>query len=272
MPDRTEPTPGGHPATGREQFGLRPPDLQPTDALFLDIDGTLLDIAAHPTDVVVPPGLPTLLLALRSSLDGALAILSGRTMEQVDALLAPAIFAGAGEHGAVVRTAPAAPLERMSRPVPQVLADAVRVAAADLPAIEIEEKTSAIAVHYRNAPKSELIIGSRLTNVLEHHPGWVIMRGRRVYDIVPMHVRKGGTLALLCSTPPFRGRRPVMIGDDVTDVSAFEAAIERGGHGLSVASNLFSPSEAHFPNPAAVRGWLQRMADLLSAGSSRMSA
>lgn len=272
MPDRSDSIPDPAASTRFEPAALTPPDLHPNDALFLDIDGTLLDIAAHPNDVVVPPGLPALLLALRSNLGGALAILSGRSMDQVDALMAPATFAGAGEHGAVVRTEPEAALERLSKPVPQKLVDAVRMNAADLPAIEIEQKTSAIAVHYRNAPKSELLLGARLTDVLSHHPGWIIMRGRRVYDIVPMHVRKGGTLALLCSRPPFRGRRPVMIGDDVTDVSAFEAASERGGYGLSVASNLFAPSEAHFPNPAAVRNWLQQMADLLAAGSSRMSA
>lgn len=258
------PDPSGPPPRDVDPPALHPPDLQPNDALFLDIDGTLLDIAPHPDEVVVPEGLPGLLVELRARLKGALAILSGRDIDTVDLLLAPARLACAGEHGAVIRTTPGGAPERLSRPLPDSLADAVRLCALDFPAVEIERKSSAIAAHFRNAPDAELLLAARLADILSRHPGWTMMRGRRVFDIVALHVRKGATLDMLCDLPPFRGRRPIVIGDDVTDLSAFEAAAARGGRGLSVASNLFSPSEADFQDPTAVRAWLRRMSDRLS--------
>lgn len=261
MPDRGVPRP-----TDIRPPDLEKPDLEKNDALFLDIDGTLLDIAPHPDEVVVPQSLLCILSTLRSRLGGAVAILSGRRIEEVDLLLAPLSFAGAGEHGAVVRTEPNGTIERLSRPVPHSLVAAVEMCAAEFPAVEIERKSSALAVHFRNAPDAERPLTAGLNEILTHNHGWTMMRGRRVFDIIPSHIRKGGTLTLLCGLPPFRGRRPIMIGDDVTDLSAFEAAATHGGLGLAVASNLFAADDAHFQDPSAVRAWLRRMADRLSNG------
>lgn len=240
-------------------------ELQPDDALFLDIDGTLLDIADRPDRVIVPPDLPEILEALRARLDGALAILSGRSMSQVDTFFAPLRFAGAAEHGSVVRFTPEGELEHMTRLVSSALTAAVTGIVAKYPLVLLETKTSAFAVHFRNAPDAEAPLAADLTALLAGHDGWTMMRGRRVFDIVPASITKGGALELLHRTAAFKGRRPVMIGDDVTDISAFTSAARLRGVALTVASNVFPAETAHFRNPAAVRRWLAMQVESLSS-------
>lgn len=241
-------------------------ELQPDDALFLDIDGTLLDIADHPDRVIVPPGLTEVLEALRARLDGALAILSGRSMSQVDTFFAPLRFAGAAEHGSVVRFEPEGELEHMTRLVSSTLTSAVTEIVAKYPLVLVEVKTSAIAVHFRNAPDAEAPLAVDLTALLASHAGWSMMRGRRVFDIVPASITKGGALELLHRSAAFTGRRPVMIGDDVTDISALASVTNLRGVALTVASNVFPAETAHFGNPAAVRRWLSTQVESLSRG------
>jgi len=211
--------------------------------------------------VIVPCGLVSLLGAVTRHLEGALAILTGRPIADVDRFLVPLAPVAAGVHGAEIRTAPGATVELVAEQVDQAIIEAVRRVAQLEHGVVIELKRASIAVHYRLAPASETRIEASLRRVLEDAADHLILcQGRKVLEIVPNHVSKGAALETIMRLPQFRGRRPIMIGDDVSDQSAFEAAVRLGGCGLKVAGELFGPTEADFANPAAVRDWLAEKA------------
>lgn len=227
-------------------------------ALFLDVDGTLVDIAATPQDVVVPDGLVRLLDALTRQLDGALAIVTGRPIAEIDGFLFPLAPVAAGIHGAELRLAAQGVTQCGTEPIDAAVVEAVRRLGAQEPGTIVEEKTASIAIHYRTAPLAEPRIEAALHRILDDGPDHLILcRGRKVLEIVPRHVSKGAALQTLMGLPAFHGRRPIMIGDDVSDQSAFEAANRLGGMGLKVAGGLFEAADADFAGPADVRAWLQ---------------
>ncbi len=234
-------------------------------ALFLDLDGTLIDIAPMPDGVTIPDGLVALLDKLTQGLDGALAIVTGRPIADIDRFLAPLAPVVAGVHGAEFRTARNGEIEHTAEPIADAVVDAVKKLAKAQAGITVEIKRASIAVHYRLAPAAEPRIEAALRRIIEARPDHLILcRGRKVLEIVPRHISKGAALETLLSLPAFRGRRPIMIGDDVTDLSAFAAATRLGGVGFKVAGELFSPAEADFAGPAAVRGWLAAMAERIT--------
>ena len=226
-------------------------------ALFLDLDGTLIDIAATPEDVVVPDSLPRLLADMTEELNGALAILTGRSIADADRHLAPLVTVAAGIHGAEIRTAPGHAIETNAALMDAGTAIAVQDIACREPGAHLEFKRLSIAVHYRMIPQAEARLEKALQGVVAARPDSLMLcRGRKVFEIVPRHVSKGGALEALMQLPAFRGRRPIMIGDDVSDLSAFEAARRLGGRGYNVAGALFQSADADFANPTAVRDWL----------------
>lgn len=232
-----------------------------TYALFLDLDGTLIDIAPRPDDVVIQEGLASLLDAMTRRLEGALAILTGRAIADIDNFLAPLAPVAAGSHGAEIRSTPGGAIETVAGPIDVDIVEAVREFACRNSGTIVELKPASVAIHYRLAPASEPMIEEALRGILAGGPDHLILcRGRRVFEIVPRNVSKGMALETLVRLPSFRGRRPVMIGDDVTDISALEAAARLGGSGLKVAGELFSATEADFAGPAAVRAWLAAQA------------
>lgn len=215
--------------------GPLPPVDVNADAILLDIDGTLLDIAATPDAVRVPDGLGDVLtrLALRTS--GALALVSGRTLESIDALFAPFGFGAIGCHGAQMRTTPQGEVKAVFPPLPAE----VRAAFADLadcePCVRMEDKTFALAFHYRLAPERREPLQALLRDRLARLDGdLVLMSGKSVFEIKPRTCTKGEALRRLIHLPPFAGRRPVFFGDDTTDEYAFAVLPEFRGEGISV--------------------------------------
>lgn len=228
------------------------PPLQQA-ALLLDLDGTLLDIAPAPDLVVVPPGLVDVLHALRRLLDDAVAVVTGRPVETIDALLGDAPFAVAGEHGAAIRHAPGQPLERPRLPAPPAewIAAAKALVAAH-PGTLFEEKARGFSVHYRAVPSAGAALRDGLAKMLEGAGDFELLAGNMIWEVRPRGVHKGTAVAGLMERAPFRGRIPVFIGDDVTDEDAIDASAAMGGRGLRVPDC--------FGDAAGVRAWLREIA------------
>ncbi|MFN4311521.1 MAG: trehalose-phosphatase [Ferrovibrio sp.] len=240
-----------------------PPLPQADWALFLDIDGTLLDIAEAPDRVVVPPPLRDHLRHAAERLSGALALVSGRALGSVDALFDPLRLAASGQHGSEWRPAPQADIHPVAGPpLPDILQDAVARLAGLHPGILIEHKSHALAVHYRNAPELGAELGQRLSGMLAGHDGLMLMPGRHVWEVKAAGLSKGSAVELFMREPHFAGRRPVFIGDDRTDEDGFRAVEDMGGLALPVgALAQVWPGRHGFADAAAVRRWLAAFAE-----------
>ena len=220
-------------------------------ALLLDMDGTLLDFAPTPMEVVVPPPLPGTLARLRDELGGALAVITGRPVEQIDALLPGVVPVVAGEHGGALRPAQRAALIRQDLPQapPAMLAQADAFAAAH-PGVLVERKARGFVLHYRLAPDAAQAVEAAVA-------GWVAPVAERferlaalmAWEVRPVGADKGRAVEAVMALPAFAGRLPVFIGDDVTDEDGMAVARRMGGAGLFVP--------AVFGGPGAVRAWLE---------------
>lgn len=240
------------PATQRQ----RPPSPADDWALFLDVDGCLLDFSDTPDGVVVPPGLPARLDALAQRLGGALALVSGRALAGLDRLFAPLHLPAAGLHG----------LERrhegvhVASPAAPVALAKIRVAASRLadrhPGAVIEDKGAAIALHWRMAPQAATELSAFAADALDRLPGYRLQYGHQVVELRPASADKGDAIAAFLDEAPFRGRLPVFAGDDLTDEHGFEVVNARGG--LSVLVGAREPSVARWQleSVPAVHEWL----------------
>jgi trehalose 6-phosphate phosphatase len=230
------------------------PSLPAHAALLLDLDGTLLDIAPTPDAVVVPPELPPALRALRARLGDALAVVSGRPIEQIDLLLSDIPFAVAGEHGAAIRFAPWASIERIALPsVPDGWVERAREAIAGHSGALFERKARGFVLHYRQAPEAGPALLAALQFIVgEAQDRYVVLPAHMAWEVKPIGVDKGTAVASLLARAPFAGRVPVYIGDDVTDEDGMRVARDAGGLGLRV--------QDVFDSPRGVRAWLTRMA------------
>jgi trehalose 6-phosphate phosphatase len=235
-------------------------------ALFLDFDGTLVDLAATPDKAVPAPGLVALLQELAQNLDGALAIVTGRPLADIDRLLAPARFFGAGVHGAEVRDAAGGEIRAAAAPLKTSFIDSVRQLEAFAPGVLVEPKGAGLAVHYRLAQDKGAEVEQRLRALMQKAGAELELRpGKMLIEVLPSHVSKGAALSAFMQQPPFLGRTPIAIGDDWGDLAAFEAAEFMGGMGLRVAGEFFSPGHAQFSGTAEVRRWLEHLSGRISA-------
>lgn len=219
-------------------------------ALFLDLDGTLLDIASRPDLVAVPEHLADYLETLRDSLEGALAIVTGRALPVLDDLLHPFRSPGAGEHGAVVRLPDGSLNEIAALQIPSIWLDELDRAAEDWPGTVVERKARSVVMHYRMAPQRE----AQAEALVRGLPGlaaagFIVLPARMAFEVKPKGASKARAVALLMEQAPFTGRRPVFVGDDVTDEAGIEMAQVLGGFGLRVDDDFGG-------DPARVRDWI----------------
>jgi trehalose 6-phosphate phosphatase len=234
----------------------RPPAPADDWALFLDVDGCLLDFADAPDAVTVPASLPATLQRLSQRLRGALALVSGRALLRIDELFSPMRLPTAGLHGLERRSTVA---QLSPPPVPSALAaihDEARQVAAAWPGTLVEDKGSALGLHWRAEPRAATALRAFAEAALPRLPGYRLQHGDHVVELRPSAGDKGEAILALLEEAPFRGRVPVFVGDDLTDESGFAVVNAHGG--LSVLVGQREPSAAHYAlrDPAAVRAWL----------------
>ena len=231
-------------------------------ALFLDVDGTLLDLAARPEDVVTPAGLVSTLAGAERKLAGALALISGRSIDDIDRLFMPLRLRVSGVHGAEIRFHPDASMApTMAADLPQSLLVALRRAVAPFPGVFVEDKRFSFTVHYRLAPSAERPVRDAVRRLVESIPLRVdVMDAHCAIEIKSPCFDKGGAIAAFLSTSPFRGRTPIFIGDDTTDESGFALVSARGGLAYAVGGPRPGAIGA-FSGPKAVRRWLAEFAE-----------
>lgn len=218
-------------------------------ALLLDLDGTLLDFAPTPDAVIVPAGLIDDLRAIRARLGDALAIVTGRPISQVDALLGDAPYAVAGEHGTALRPSPNAAIQHFPLPaLPAGWAERAMEAAARHAGALYEPKAHGFVLHYRQAPAAGGALHAAALDILDLNPDFMLMAASMAWEAKPVAADKGAAVRALMAHPPFAGRSPAYIGDDVTDLDGITAAQALGGVGWRVGPV--------FGTPAGVRAWL----------------
>lgn len=210
------------------------PALDAGCALFLDVDGTLLEFAAHPRAVQVAPALLQLLERLHERFDGALALVSGRALADLDRLFAPLVLPAAGQHGAELRLPGGRRVSHAPAMADDVVAGLRRLAAAQ-PGLLLEDKGGSIALHYRMAPQLEdLALHAAQEAAGRLGERWEVQAGKFVCELRPRGYGKGGAIRELMAQAPFAGRRPVFVGDDETDEDGFDAVNALGGQTIKV--------------------------------------
>lgn len=232
-------------------------------AILLDIDGTLLDLAPTPREVWVPPGLSSTLIRLREMTSGALALVSGRSLNDIDLIFAPDQFPAVGGHGAEMRISIGSKaLATHAPPMDEELKRRLAAIAKLSPGILVEDKGYSLALHYRLAPQAEQAIYAAVSKVSEElsHVPIEVLPGKCVCEIKPSGFDKATGVRELMTHEPFRGRRPVFIGDDVTDELVFAIMPELGGFAFSVGRRAQGVA-GHFDQPRDVRAWLARLVD-----------
>jgi trehalose 6-phosphate phosphatase len=229
--------------------------LCPSCALFLDFDGTLVDLAPQPDAVIVPAGLGGTLQALSHYLGGALALISGRPIEQIDAFLRPLHLPVAGVHGTERRGAAGVVTLLSTHPLQRVEEAALALAARH-PQLRVENKRGSLALHYRQAPELEPLCLQTMQAAVQESPGLTLLRGKMVVEAKPGGSSKGHAIEAFMQEAPFAGRRPVFVGDDCTDEVGFATVQRLQGLGIKVGDG---PSVAwqRLATPAAVRYQLQ---------------
>jgi len=218
-------------------------------ALFLDLDGTLIDFAPRPDAAFAPPELPAALAAAAAALGGALAIVSGRAVAVIDRLLAPVRLPAAGCHGAELRGLPGRPSQRLAAaPTARLLGVGEAIAAAAN--LLLETKPSGLVLHYRATPARAREAREAAEALLaEAGPGYELMPAALAFELRPRGFDKGMAIRSLMQAAPFAGRRPVFIGDDITDLDGIAAAEGMGGQGLLLGRDTKA-------GPAGIRAWL----------------
>lgn len=239
-----------------------PPSVADLDriALFLDLDGTLADIAAEPSIVTIESATIETLAELSLRLGGALAIISGRELTDIDRLFAPTKLPVAAVHGALRRNAYG---EILQGNTADVFEEIERTLIADLEGISgllIERKSAAVAVHFRANPEAAEACEKAVRAIVDTHDGVRCQPGKMVYEIVPASVDKGKAILTFLSEAPFKGRQPIFAGDDITDEAGFAAVNHAGGVSIKIGSGE-TLAQFRLAKPSDVRSWLAGLAD-----------
>jgi trehalose 6-phosphate phosphatase len=232
-------------------------------AFLLDIDGTLLDLAPTPREVWVPPGFGETLSRLRDMVSGALALVSGRSLNDIDLIFAPEVFAAVGGHGAEMRISfDSEAVARHAPPMDKELKRRLAAIAKLSPGILLEDKGYSLALHYRLAPHAERAIYEAIALIRSELPEAPIevLPGKCVCEIKQYGFNKATGVRELMTHEPFRARRPIFIGDDFTDESVFAIMPDLGGLAFSVGRQAEGVA-GHFDEPRDVRAWLTCLID-----------
>jgi trehalose 6-phosphate phosphatase len=238
------------------------PHLNQT-AILLDIDGTLLDLAPTPREVWVPPGLSKTLNRLLARTSGALAMVSGRSLNDIDLIFAPDQFPAVGGHGAEMRVAAdSESVATHAPPMDKELKRRLAVIAKLSPGILLEDKGYSLALHYRLAPHAEKAIYAAVSLIRADLPNAPIevLPGKCVCEIKHSGFNKATGVRELMTHEPFKGRRPLFVGDDVTDETVFAIMSELGGMAFSVGRRAKGVA-GYFDDPGDVRAWLAHLLD-----------
>lgn len=230
--------------------------LEPSDALFLDFDGTLAEIGPDPDAILLPEPTWRDLEVLAQRLGGALAVISGRDLRDL-ARRVPAGLWRVGTHGLEVLP-PGVEPPPPPMPPPEALLAPLRIAA-EQPGVRLELKGPVAALHYRASPEAEAACLNAARAAARTLSGYIVQAGKMVVEVKPDTAHKGHALRQLASRPPFATRRPVMLGDDTTDEDAMRAAMALGGVAVKVGLGDTAAGH-HAPDPEAVRAWLSREA------------
>lgn len=245
------------------------PIIEPAEtALFLDFDGTLVEIAPDPGAVVLVPAARHALESLTRALGGAVAILSGRELADLDRHLAPLRPAAAGGHGAERRRAGDAATETAPVPAvpPAILAELGEFALAH--GLLLERKPAGASLHFRARPELEREARALADRLAGQTDGFRVIHGKMVAEIAPAARHKGAALEAFLAEPPFAGRRPIAVGDDRTDEDAFEAAIAAGGAAIKIGPGETAATH-RLPDTAACVAWLAEAARRLGTPQGR---
>lgn len=240
----------------RSEVARNWPPISANHALLLDFDGTLVDLASTPDAVKVPRGLPDLLVQVREKLSGALCIVTGRTITDIDHFMLSPICDVAAEHGAAFRFG--GEQDRIAPPCPESWKQILQDAEDRLAGLVVERKPSSVALHYRKAPKIEAEAMVIAENLLSGTAGeYVLQASNMTIEIKRPEVNKGKAIQAVMSRAPYRGRTPVFAADDVFDECGFEAV--RGMNGLAI-----NVCEQFNGDTAKVREWLTHYLNLES--------
>jgi trehalose 6-phosphate phosphatase len=229
--------------------------LYPSCALFLDFDGTMVDIAPQPSAVHVPQPLLAVLQDLRDYLHGAIAVISGRPIDQIDAFLEPLQLPVAGVHGAERRGIDGQ-VHLMQTPPMEHIQQAAALLAAQNPGLLVEHKRGSLALHYRQRPDLEELCLRTMQRVVEESPGITLLRGKMVVEAKPGGASKGRAIESFLQEAPFAGRKPVFIGDDITDEVGFSTVQRLGGIGIKVGEGT-TCAWRRLADPSALREQLE---------------
>ena len=230
--------------------------------LFLDVDGTLVEFTDSPLDTFVDDELKEVLRQVAERLGGAVALVSGRSLHYLDTLFAPLRLPAAGLHGVERRKASGAIhgasfVDRRLNGARISLAELVRAH----PGTSLEDKGRTLAVHYRMAPQFETELRAALAAIIQALDSrYHIQDGNMVLEIKPRGFTKGSAVGAFLQEPPFSGRTPVFVGDDLTDEGGFRMVESHGGISIAVGDRV--RAQQRFENPLAVRAWLRSIAAL----------
>lgn len=231
-------------------------------ALFLDVDGTLLEIRDRPEEVAAGAELIGMLNSLSGSLGGALSLVSGRSIADVDRIFAPAKFAAAGSHGAEIRLHPLDEVAATAQGLPASVLSRLTEFADSHEGLLLERKSGGASLHYRMAP----LLEERCRRLVDHLMTEIgqefrVIPGKMVFELAPRGHNKGKAIDAMMSREPFAGRRPVFVGDDVTDEDGFRVVNAMRGISVRVGEHRDSAAAYSLASVAAVRRWLESMMD-----------
>ena len=230
-------------------------------ALFLDVDGTLLDIQDDPAAVRANATLIELLVKLEQRLDGALSLISGRSVADIDRVFAPAKFPAAGAHGVELRIRDGEDARQAGMRLPDGLFEKAEDFVSERPGLLVERKHAGLALHYRRAPELESVCRDFIAELMRGlGDDFRLIDGKMVLELAPRDHHKGEAIREMLQHEPFAGRRPIFVGDDVTDEDGFHVVNELGGVSIRVGAGTATAARCALGTVSDVHDWLHAAA------------